>query len=1083
MRLCLDSGASTHCSGDFTIFSGLTLFQKANAPIVHVAAEATTALAVGTGNIPLETQSPNGNKLSLNLKPVLYVPMLGANSYLSISQIADKGIHTLFQQNVAQMTDANTGTVMLQGYKSNGLYYLNCTALTHCHKQGTSQKLAKIETLDRWHDRWGHVFNKRLTKALNEYNIKFTRNKKDLQCCESCVLGKAKRKSTRRKARRQAKNNLGRVVTDLTGPITPPASDGERYIMVILDEHSHYNEVYCMVSKADALSYFERFKYKAENQQNLRIKFLRHDGGGEYVSTNFTEFLEQEGIHCERTEPYSSHQNGKAERFIQTLVNMANSLLIAAGAPKRFWREATYTASFLLNRLPTNALQGNKTPYEMWFKEKWNDTTKLKKFGCLAFAVLPLQLQKKFHNTALKCIMLGYSSISSGYVLYEPTENVIFTGKDVIFNEDVLPFKEMNSENPLFDESPEDPQDIDYIPDKSGSPETDEVQNTTPNSPKPRRSPRSNKGVPGESFYYPQYLNKVHIVDAINASTPKIPIPTNYNQAISDHEHGQYWLEAIQRELDSHSENNTWTLVEPPAQTPNKRKPLKTKWVFTVKYRLDGSVERYKARLVVRGDYQKSGVDYDATFSPVARYTSFRSFCAKAAKDNLELDHIDIKTAYLYGEIDKEIYMSQPQGLKSPGKEHFLCRLNKSCYGLKQAGRIWNHTIHDFLISQQFTQLKSDECVYIKRTSTNTRVYVLLFVDDIIIMSNSTIAITEFKSELASKFTIVDKGAVSCFLNIEVQRDRENRKLWLGQTNYIHDVLERFRHTNCTPVPTPEHPCRNNRLTKSMCPTSDTDIKYMQEMPFRELVGCLNYIATKTRPDICHALQQVSQFMANPGKQHWNAALRILKYLKGTDTLGIMFDSKNNMLKDYVDENANQVAVFSDSDWANDTDKRLSVGGHVFVLYGGIVEYSCKKARNTAMSSQEAEWYAACDATKAGKYLRNLYQELGIMGNEPMPILEDNQGCIRFATKSIISSAMRHIDLRYHFIREYLQRGIVTLSSVPTNLNIADIFTKALTREPFLRLRKLMRIEAKLYCSTHPEATADGAGIREKTLG
>jgi hypothetical protein len=428
---------------------------------------------------------------------------------------------------------------------------------------------------------------------------------------------------------------------------------------------------------------------------------------------------------------------------------------------------------------------------------------------------------------------------------------------------------------------------------------------------------------------------------------------------------------------------------------------------------------------------------------------------------DMEFDHIDIKTAFLYGLIDRIIYMKQPPGCAIKGKEHLVCKLKKSLYGLRQAGRIFNHHLHQFIISLGFTQSKCDECLYFKMLPDGTAVYVLCYVDDLLCASKSKDALATLKTALRDKFSIVDRGTISCYLNIEVRRDRAARKLWLGQSSYIRDTLERFRMSDCNPTPTPEHPCKHNRLTKDMCPSNDEERQYMSGKPFRELVGSLNYISTKTRPDIMHALQQVSQFMSNPGKAHWTALLRILRYLKGTMDLGITFDSQNDLLKGYFGE-APSAACFTDSDWANDLDKRKSVGGYAFILYGGIIDYQCRKTRQTAMSTQEAEWYAACNATKAGKYLRNLFQELGLMGNEPITLLEDNNGCINFAHKSVNTSAMRHIDLRYHFVRDYLQRGIIHFDRVPSKDNIADMFTKALQPEPFMRLRQQMRLLTKL---------------------
>ena len=365
---------------------------------------------------------------------------------------------------------------------------------------------------------------------------------------------------------------------------------------------------------------------------------------------------------------------------------------------------------------------------------------------------------------------------------------------------------------------------------------------------------------------------------------------------------------------------------------PQNHRIIGSMWVFKILYdQATGEIDRFKARLVARGDTQQYGVNYDETYAPVACFTSFRVLIAIAAHLDLDLEHIDITTAYLYGNVDAEIYMRQPPGCKVKGQESKVCKLNKSIYGLKQAGRIWNSVFHNFLLEFGLIQCISDECVYRLKLDDGKTFIVLLYVDDLIVASNIRPKIDALKKRIMDRFKVKILGTLKSFLNVEVKRDREKKNIWLKQSQYIEDVLSEFAMSECNPVRTPEIP--NIRLHSGMCPQSDAERERMLKNPYREAVGSLIYLATKKRPDISHAVQQVAQFCENPGLAHWHAAKRIFAYLRGTADFGLEFNGNSEHLQAYFNENPTncpQTAMFADSDWANDPDKRKSVGGYVY---------------------------------------------------------------------------------------------------------------------------------------------------------
>ena len=650
-----------------------------------------------------------------------------------------------------------------------------------------------------------------------------------------------------------------------------------------------------------------------------------------------------------------------------------------------------------------------------------------------------------------------------------------FESRDVRFREDIFPFQHLNRSDPLFDYELDDPSDrtfdpthfrqtrrsypgisddeeeFDFENSLSQAASPDEVDpNTTQHDTSANSSPTSSSGGSNDdcgtrlssdtTFAQRRSIRNRKRQDfgvfvdssCINAMltqtdrhTNKIPIPRSINEALHSPFHKE-WKAAIESELTSHRDNGTWTLVDAPAPG---RSIIGAMWVFRVNYNQnDGSVERFKARLVARGDSQKPGADFSETYAPVARFASFRLLMAISAHLDLELEHIDITTAYLYGDIDREIYMRQPPGCKISGQENKVCKLLKSIYGLKQAGRIWNNLFHSFLLSCNFNQCLSDECLYVSPLPNGKRLFVLIYVDDVIIATNSKTALDALKTRIQQKFKVKINGPLKCFLNIEINRDRLKRKIYLSQEQYTTEILEQMGMLKCNPSPTPEIP--NSRLHAGLCPETVEEANFMRKIGYRQAVGSLQYLASKTRPDIAHAVQQVAQFCANPGKKHWDAIKYIFRYLNSSKNFGIEYCGSSQLLHAYFGQGATNIppaAMFADSDWANDLDKRKSVGGYAFMMYGGVIDYNCKKFTDTPLSSTEAEWYAACEAAKNGLMLRNLLVEIGLPMSSPLIIFEDNQGCISYGTLSANQSSMRHIALKYHWLRQEIKRETISL--------------------------------------------------------
>ena len=429
------------------------------------------------------------------------------------------------------------------------------------------------------------------------------------------------------------------------------------------------------------------WKSLVENSSGHKVKKLRTDNGGEYTSTEFESYLKDEGIEHQYSIPKTPEQNGVSERMNRTLVETVRSMLADSRLPQRFWAEALSTAAYMINRSPTKALD-DKTPFEAWYGKKPN-VSHLRVFGCSAYTHVPKDQRKKLDSKAKGCIFLGYATSRKGYRLYDQKTSSIVHSRDVVFNELSRGYKsasegetrQIHVEN-LTDQEPE-------VSDTEGDSEGDvskaepeQEDNSSTNNPAPRRSTRETR--------QPDYYD-VRVYTAAELEEPQ-----TVNEALSSSEK-EKWDIAMQKEMDSIHSNDVWDLVE----LPKSRKPVGCKWVFKKKTKSDGLIERYKARLVAQGFSQKRGLDYDETFSPVIRFESFRTLVAIAVQKGLKLHQLDITAAFLNGHLEEEVFMKQPEGFVEEGKEHLVCKLKQSLYGLKQSPRCWNYTLDAHLKSKK----------------------------------------------------------------------------------------------------------------------------------------------------------------------------------------------------------------------------------------------------------------------------------------------------------------------------------------------------------------------------------------------
>ena len=1015
----VDSGATSDMSNDKKWFTGELRILKdpeTGAPRAEriKVGDGAYVEAFYEGTVELKIKLSDNATVIYRMENVLYAPDLAYN-LLSVST-ATEANHTLQFKGKKCAIINNEGKVSAVANKIGNLWVVDCKEIVENEVVCTAIEPSKNKI---WHSRFGHLGSKNLKKLAEEDLVEGLDYKQyeNNEVCKPCVEGKHHKQKFPKVGGTRADEVLELVHTDVCGKMETESLSGKEYFISFIDDKSRYTWTYPIRRKSDSFSIFLEWKSQVERSKDKKLKKLRSDNGGEYISDEFKSFLRKEGIVHQTTVRKTPEQNGVAERMNRTLVEVVRSMLSESGLPKKFWAEALATATYLRNRSPTKAVNG-MTPIQAWTGLKPN-VTHLRVFGSLCFSHIPKDERKKLDPKAQEAIFLGYGQETKGYRLYNPISRKVFFSRDVIFDETKFPSKrkERNDEDTSGDKSTR----VEIAEnDTSDSEVAEEEREQNPI----RKSSRQ--------INPPNYFG-----EWVNIAKENTEEPKTVKEALSS-QHKVEWKEAMQNEIESLKKHEVWDLVELPAG----RKAIGSKWIFKCKTDADGNVERYKARLVAQGFTQKYGIDYEETYSPVVRFESVRTVLALAAKLGFKLHQMDIKTAFLNGELEEEIFMEQPEEFIEKGKEEMVCKLKRSIYGLKQSARCWNTELDQKLRSIGFVQSKNDPCIYTRITEGELFV-IAVYVDDIIQAGKNEKDIEEVKKKISKKFDAVDMGPLHYFLGVKVIQS-ENGSVWIGQPSYIKTVLSKFKMEDCNPVETPAD--ASQKLKKA-----EENEELIDKELYQSAVGSILYISTRTRPDVSYAIGSCARFSANPTKCHWTAVKRIMRYLKGTFNFGLIYSSTN----------PNDLVGYSDADWAGDVNDRKSTSGYVFKICGGAVSWRSKKQSCVALSTAEAEYMALASATQEAIWMKHLIADLHIeILEKPVCIHEDNQSTICIAKNHQYHGRSKHIDIKFHFTRDQVISGNIELNYCKSENMVADLFTKPLSGPQFKRLRELLGLTA-----------------------
>nr|KAJ0186845.1 hypothetical protein LSAT_V11C900480300 [Lactuca sativa] len=786
---------------------------------------------------------------------------------------------------------------------------------------------------------------------------------------------------------------------DLFGPIPVRSLGGNKYTLVVVNEFTRFTWVVFLKKKSHAAQEIISLIRKNETLTGLKVKQLRSDHGTEFRNSTLEEFCDHKGIGQNFSAPRTPQQNGVAERRNRTLIEAGRTLMIHAGLPMSFWAEAVNTACFTQNRSLIHRIH-KKTPYEM-LKDRKPDVSFFHVFGCICYILNQRDPRSKFEPKADKELLsCPFDEAPSAEDKTDSSDPIIPVPCSL--NQDTAA---TSTDNSLIADETLEAED---------SPETDNVSvSISPESasviehrdhPVDRIIGNIHDGVRTRSSVLNNFCMYVNFVSMI--------LPDKVHTALQDAD----WIKAMQEELNEFERHKVWTLVP----RPSGKTITGTRWVYRNKVDKDRIITRNKARLVAQGFTQIESIDYGETFAPVARIEAIRLFLTYASYMNFIVYQMDVKTTFLHGVLEEEVFLNQPPGFVDKDHPDYVYRLDKAVYGLKQAPRAWYETLTSYLLENGYRRGAIDNTLFIKNQGSDM-VLVQIYVDDIIFGSPNETLSKEFAEIMSQRFEMSMMGKMTFFLGLEVQQQKTG--ISICQSKYISDLLVKYSLSDCKPASTPV-----SKTDKIHADPTGTDVNHSL---YRRMIGSLLYL-TASRPDIMFGTILCARFQANLKESHLMAVKRIFRYLKGTQNLALWYPRDSTF----------ELYGYTDSDYAGcNLDKKSTSGGCHF-LGNRLISWSSKKQTSVAISTAEAEYVAAGRCAQL-LWIQNQLLDYGFKFSKT-PIYCDNTSAIQITQNPVQHSKTKHIEIIHHFIRDNVEKGKVVLEHVKTSKQLADIFTKAL---------------------------------------
>lgn len=1092
----VDSGASRHMTGE------RSLLEKIRPPSitgkVNFAGDECGKI-VGVGDLD------NGR---VRFERVFLVDGLRSN-LLSVSQVCDNSFLMAFDKQRCYVLKPEfvipPEMILMSSARVDDLYVLDMkTADASTSSAQCFLTNATVQESELWHKRMGHLSFRKMNHLVHNGLVEGVNVKvfKIPDVCVACKQGKQTKKSHKSKTMHSVVKPLELLHMDLFGPVQYHSISGNVYCFVVTDEYSRFSWVMFLRHKSETFQNFSELVQLLETKYTLTVRAIRTDNGGEFWNHQMRDFCAGRGIHHQPTAPYTPQMNGVAERKNRTLVEAARSMLAASNLPVKFWDEAISNACYTLNRVTVVKRDGEssigKTSYELLNLRKPN-IAYLEPFGAPC-TILRRNSDSKFASKVWHGLFLGYRTPLKRVYNLETQEveecyevsvqrntappkgsgnpaNFDIDGVFKSFENTVTLSEEEVDLHMLFersffndDDPPPPPRTNNTAPSTSGSApqlessdsdDTEPENDNEPSTPIPPSPPSGggdvnnlqpivqvpehptvsrlqrdhpvsqilgdqNAGVQTRNqsvllgeVVYEQRQNRKHGLEFVaNACFLSQFEPMNAKEALQDSD----WINAMQEELMQFEKLGVWKL----ATLPKGKKTLGMKWVLKNKTDAKGVVFRNKARLVVKGYQQIPGEDYTEIFAPVARLEAIRIFLANASYRKFKVYQLDIKSAFLYGEIQEEVFVDQPEGFVDTFHPDKVYKLNKALYGLHQAPKKWYETLSQYLVERGFRRGVVDHTLFVKDDDDDT-LLVQVYVDDIIFGSTNPRMCSDFEAVMREKFEMSSMGEMNLFLGIQV--DQLDTGIFIHQTKYVHDILSRFNMLEAKEVPTP--------LTEATRLSPDPEGELIDQTLYRSMIGSLMYL-TASRPDVMYATCLCSRFQARPTVLHLKAVRRIMCYLKGTASLGLWYPCDDNF----------EFIAYSDADYGGDKRDFKSTSGGCQFLGSRLVTWQCKKQNAVSQSTCESEYISAAACCSQVIWIQQQLCDYGIYVFKT-PIFIDNTAALAVTKNPVQHSKTKHIAIKFHFIRDCYEKGLIDVLYVETQFQKADLFTKPFAQPRF----------------------------------
>ncbi|KAK2381799.1 putative mitochondrial protein [Trifolium repens] len=709
---------------------------------------------------------------------------------------------------------------------------------------------------------------------------------------------------------------------------------------------------------------------------------------------------------------------------------MARTMMHETKFAKCFWAEAVNTACYIQNRMYIRPIL-KKTTYEL-FKGRKPNISYFHQFGCTCYILNNKVYRKKFDAKACKGIFIGYSERSKAYRVYNSETNTVEESIHVRFDDKELDSKKSEQVESFAGEQsqydypePEISSEVVEASEAQMEIAVDEVLPTTTveasedTSEDETQEDSETNEAPKRTFKY----KSSHPEDLIlgNKNSPRktrsafqqndsliglisMIEPKTVDEALTD----DGWIIAMQEELNQFQRNDVWDLVPKPIH----KNIIGTKWVFRNKLKEQGEVVRNKARLVVQGYSQQEGIDFTETFDPVARLEAIRLLLSYVVNHGITLYQMDVKSAFLNGVITEEVYVKQPSGFEDLKNPEYVFKLKKSLYGLKQAPRAWYERLSNFLLENGFQKGQVDNTLFIK-TNKKDILIIQIYVDDIILGSTNATLCKSFSKFMQEEFEMSMMGEPKFFLRIQINQGEDGT--YIHQTKYTKELLKKFNLEDCKPMTTPMHP--TSSLSKE-----ETGSKVDQKL-YRGMIGSLLYL-TASRPDILYSVCLCARFQSAPREPHLTAVKRIFRYLKGTASLGLLYKKSLDC----------KLVGFCDADYAGDKIERKSTSGNCQFIGENLISWASKRQATIALSTAEAEYISAAKCCTQLLWMKYQLEDYNITESS-IPLYCDNTAVSHLSKNPILHSRAKHIEIKHHFIRDYVQKGTIDIQFIILSIN------------------------------------------------